>query len=835
MYALRPIEYHLTLEPDLHAFTFRGRVTIDGVLESPSREVILDAADLAVESCTVAQSGERCDFALEPAAQRLTVTLPAATTGPLSLTIEYRGTLNDSMAGFYRSRYKSKGEDRYIAVTQFEENDARRALPCQDHPSRKAVFDVEMIVAAGLMAVSNQPIAAESDTGDGRTRMRFERTPPMSTYLLFFGVGAFEAITDTEDPRVRALTVPGLVDRARYALEFGRRSLRWCESAFRTPYPLAKLDLIAVPDFAFGAMENWGAITFRENLMLHYPGATARAEEQRICEVVAHEIAHQWFGDLVSPSDWKYLWLNESFATLFGYRVVDDAHPDWGVWHQFLGGSTEGALARDGMRETPAIEIQGSAPVVINAANAPILYSKGAAVLRQVQGHIGDQGFGGGLELYLRSHANGCAGSGDLWRAFEQAAGGPVTAMMESWIGQPGHPIVTARPGRGGIELSQARFTYLPGRYDQQWVVPVRAALYDREGRSTEVRTLLSETTGRIPVDREPWAYKLNAGQTGFYRCRYADEENLARLEQLASGRKLGIEDRWGLQNDLFALVRSGEIGMERYLAHVEACAEEDDYLPVSSITGNLMHARLALAPAAAARTIAVARALLARALRRTGLEPRGGAHAREPVLTALLRARVLLPAAVCGVPEALAFGAERLADALAGAHARAPLAPDVRAAVLEVAAWAGGAGVMERLLDQHRGAAIEQDRLNALHALACLPRREQLEEVLEFALHEVPPRNKHMLIAGVATNPTALSWIWGWFRGHVGELEKLHRMHQERVISAVVPLGGMDVAGQVESFFESYLRENPALADAVRLALERLAVNLQMRRPAQE
>ncbi len=820
----KPASYRISLEPDLRAFTFRGRVTVAGAMESAGREVLLNAAELDVKRCVVAGRGdpEPCGVTFREAEQLLVITLPRETEGRLALTIDFDGILNDRMAGFYRSRYRHDGGDRWIAVTQFEENDARRAFPCQDHPARKAVFDVELIVDSDLMAVSNQPVLSEEPSGQGKKKVTFARTPLMSTYLLFFGVGAFEAATDGSDPRVRALTVPGQIGQAGYGLEFGRVALRYCESYFRTPYPLAKLDLLAVPDFAFGAMENWGAITFRENLLLRAPGITSRSEEQRICEVVAHEIAHQWFGDLVSPSDWKYLWLNESFATLFGYRVVDHAHPDWGVWEQFLAGSAEGALGRDGYGDTPAIEIAGTEPVVINASNAPILYSKGACILRQIEGYIGGDGFRSGLALYLRDHAFGNAGSRDLWAAFETASSKPVTAMMESWIAQPGYPLVTVEGEGRELVLGQRRFSYLPASGSQRWVVPVNILLFARDGSERLLQTLLTEETQRVRLDEEPWACKVNAGQTGFYRVRYGRGGNLERLESLVEAKTLRPEDRWGLQNDVFALVRSGEVDLAEYLRHLRAYRGEDAYLPVSSIAENLFHAFLVAREEARGGIARAGLALLERVLGATGMEPREG----EPLTTSLLRSRAMLPAALFGSAEVAAFAADRLERMLRGETVPA----DIRLAVMQVGAWASGPRALPPLLDLFRSSGSEQERLNVLHALGWLQARGDLEQVLDFALKEVPGRNKYVPIVSAAGNPRAADWMWGWYRGRLEELEKLHRVHHERVIASVVPLAGMSRAEEVEGFFRGYLRDKPELRDVVRLSLERMKVNLRLR-----
>jgi tricorn protease interacting factor F2/3 len=244
----------------------------------------------------------------------------------------------------------------------------------------------------------------------------------MSTYLVFFGVGEFEFTHDEKDDRVRVATLPGMQAFAHFGADLGRKSLEFSESYYGIAYPLPKMDLIAIPDFAFGAMENWGAITFRENLLLHYPDVTSKSGEERIFEVIAHEIAHQWFGNLVTPSDWKYLWLNESFATFFGFGVVDHYCPDWDTWQQFLYSMTGPALTRDALHETFAIEIPGGEHVVINSSTAPIIYNKGGSILRQIRGYIGEDSFKQGLQHYLKTYEYDCAASSRVIRKSPSAA-----------------------------------------------------------------------------------------------------------------------------------------------------------------------------------------------------------------------------------------------------------------------------------------------------------------------------------------------------------------------------------------------------------------------------
>ena len=379
MKQIKPVNYNIHIEPNLENFKFSGNVDILINALEPVGSVSLNILDLAVGNCKVQiDSGfVDCSFSVNLVKEEIKISLPGEITGRFTLRIDYVGEINDRMAGFYRSRYISGGKEKFIAVTQFEESDARRAFPCFDHPVKKATFDLEMVIDKGLTAISNCPVKKEQRIDNGKKIVKFLQTPRMSTYLFFFCVGEFNFLDDAGEVLVRAATLPGMLKYAGFGLEFGRKSLEFCEEYYGIKYPLPKLDLISIPDFAFGAMENWGAITFRENLLLHYPGITSKAGEERICEVIAHEIVHQWFGNLVTPSDWKYLWLNESFATYFGFGIVDKYYPEWDIWEQFLYTQTGAALNRDALHETIPIEIPGGEHVVINSSTAPIIYNNG--------------------------------------------------------------------------------------------------------------------------------------------------------------------------------------------------------------------------------------------------------------------------------------------------------------------------------------------------------------------------------------------------------------------------------------------------------------------------
>ncbi len=824
MNALEAINYTLCLKPDLETFTFAATADIRLQTSLPTDRIVLHAVDLEVNMCKLRQGKEDipCPFRMHPEKETLDIALPDLMSGTIRLIIEYTGEINNKMAGFYRSGYGPPKDPKYIAVTQFQESDARRAFPCLDHPGKKATFDIEMIIDQDLVALSNGAVSSSEPIGGGKQRFRFEQTPRMSTYLVFFGVGAFDIRENPEDRRVRIVSLPGREAYTRYGLDFGGKALRFCEDYFAIPYPLKKMDLIAVPDFAFGAMENWGAITFRENLLLHYPETTSAAGEERICEVTAHEIVHQWFGNLVTPADWKYLWLNESFATYFGFGVVDHHFPQWDTWHQFLNTTTDSALERDALKETFSIEIPADDHVAINAATAPIIYNKGGSLLRQIEGYIGSDLFREGLRYYLKHHAYGCAASHHLWEAFETVSEQPITRMVKSWIAQPGFPVVEAERDGAELILTQKRFTYLDHAFDQHWMIPISIEVFYDSGKREILSVLLENESGRVAIGEDAVAYVLNSGRTGFFRTRYGEQKNLNRLGERISTRTLPPEDRWGIENDLFAMVKSGAITRGPYLDFLDHYRSEDAFLPLSSMADHLYALYLILEPEDGKRVLPMGKSLAERVLRNIGYTPASG----EPHTISLLRDRLIWYAVVYGSSGAESFAREGFDRLMQGD----PLHPDIQKGVLQSGAWIENHEAFSRLEKKYQASESEHDRINILTAMGCFQKEAALEEALRWTLDAVPDRNKFIPIVSAAATPNAGPFMWNWYLSHREELENFHPLLYERVIAGIVPICGIHDEAAANTFFREYLERPGTPKDAIRMSLERLAVNARLR-----
>jgi tricorn protease interacting factor F2/3 len=825
MNEVNPIHYKIHLEPDLGSFKFAGNAEILVEAAKPVHETSLNALELAIWNCKVKVDDEfvDCPFLVDPKKEEIRVSFPKEMVGNIEIKIDYEGKINDRMAGFYRSKYVGGGEEKYIAVTQFEESDARRAFPCFDHPVKKATFDVEMIIDEKLEAISNGPISEEKHLGDGKKLVTFQRTPKMSTYLLFFGVGEFESIEDPGDVLVRAAAMPGMSKFAHFGLQFGRKSLQFSEDYYDVKYPLPKLDLIAIPDFAAGAMENWGAITFRENLLLQYPNITSKAGNERICEVIAHEIAHQWFGNLVTPSDWKYLWLNESFATYFGYGIVSHYYPDWDVWDQFLNGQTDSALDRDSLHETFSIEIPGGEHVVINASTAPIIYSKGGSILRQVEGYLGKDNFKNGLRHYLKKHEYECASSHHLWEALEEVSAKPVIKMMKSWIEQPGFPVIEVKKEGNKLLLTQRRFTYLPNELEQEWLIPLSIKIFQKDGRSTAITTLLESKTTVVTLGGDAVGYKVNHEQTGFYRVRYLEKSDLQDLGKRVTKKELSPEDRWGLQNDLYALVRSGHVSMDDYLDFLSNYSNEDAYLPLTSISGNLFHAYLVMEGTRRDKIASLGKSLMERVLSNIGNEPKPD----EKHTTSILRDQLIWHAVVYGSQGVAEFAMDKFASLMKGDRVH----PDIMKSVMRVGALNGHDEVFEWFDERLGSSESEHERMNILSALGSFKDKALIERTQQYILDTVPNRNKFIPVAFMAANAHAIPHMWEWYLSNLDALEQFHPMHYERVIASIIPLSGIGKEEEIKTFYKGYMSEKEKAKDVIKLSLEKLEINSRMRR----
>ena len=565
-----PSHYAITLEPDLEAATFTGSVVIDVEVVKPVMEIVLNAIELEIVTAEVDLGMEQRvpNVTLDADSERLTLGLDySIPVGPASIKISFTGILNDQLHGFYRSTYTApNGESKTIATTQFEATDARRAFPCWDEPDLKATYTVTLVVDDGLLAVSNSAEIARRTLDSGKIKVEFARSMKMSTYLVAFIVGDLEATepVDVDGIPLRIIAPPGNMHLTPFALDVGAHALKYFSQYYDIPYPGDKLDMIAIPDFAWGAMENFGCITYRETALLLDKANATQAEMTRVADVIAHEIAHMWFGDLVTMKWWNGIWLNEAFATFAEIKCVDAFEPAWDRWLSFAS-SRASSQETDALAATRPIEIEVASPEEANAMFDVLTYEKGSSVLRMLEQYLGEESFKAGVTRYLKTHAYGNTETADLWAALEAESGEPVGEIMDTWIFQGGYPRIVVEQTDDGVSLSQQPFRLI-GEGEGSWKIPV---LY-RTSEGTN-KTLVADGAVAIEADG---SVIVNAGGEGFYRVAY-DAELLPSV--MDSFSDLEGTERFAVISDAVANLLRGDMSGNDYLALVGMLEDEDE------------------------------------------------------------------------------------------------------------------------------------------------------------------------------------------------------------------------------------------------------------------
>ncbi len=814
---VEPLRYGLTLTPDLVQATFTGSAEIELVVHEPTREIVCNAVELAITEASLLTGGPGALAAvvsLDEAAERVTFSFDSdVPAGPATLRCSFAGVLNDKLRGFYRSTFTDQsGATRTLATTQMEATDARRAFPCWDEPDRKAVFDITLVVDEGLTAFSNSPeLGEEPVAGTGKRAVRFSPTMKMSTYLVAFVVGDLEA-TDpvvVDGVEVRVVHVPGRAGLAPFALEVAAHALRFFSDYFAIAYPGDKLDLVAIPDFAFGAMENLGCVTFRETALLVDPSSAARTELERVADVVCHEIAHMWFGDLVTMGWWEGIWLNEAFATFMEVLCVDAFRPAWQRWVTF-GLEREAALAVDGLHTTRPIEYPVGAPEEADGMFDVLTYQKGGSVLRMLERYLGAEVFREGVRHYLAAHAYANTVTADLWASLEEVSGQPVTAMMNSWILQGGHPIVSV----GRDTLSQSPFSYGPPPAGEEsaigsvWQVPVLVRTLD--GTPGE-RVLLGADTVLRPAGEV-----VNAGGWGVYRLSYDDLSPLA-------GRLGDLDplERFNLFADAWALVLAGRAELSTFLALAADLAGEEEPGIFSLVAGALGLCDRAASDDERHAVAAGTRALFGPTSARLGWDRREGEGERVPTTRAL----VLSSLGTIGADPVVRAEAARRFDG------PDPVDPDIEGAVLAAVAHQLRPGDYETILDRYRHPANPQEELRYLTALATFPDPALGRRTFELARTEVRTQNGPYLVATLLSNRVAGPAVWEEVKAHWDMLLDRFPMNSHaRMVDGVRGLcGSPEVADDVERF----LADHPLSGRqrTVTQSLERLAINVAFTR----
>lgn len=759
------------------------------------------------------------------------------------LAIDFEGTLNDRMKGFYRSVYEHNGEKKNMAVTQFEPADARRCFPCWDEPACKATFKITLEVPSELLALSNMPVIDEKVDGSLKT-LSFQESPIMSTYLMAIVIGLFDYVegSTTDGIKVRVYCQVGKSNQGKFALDVAVKTLDLYKKYFNEPYPLPKLDMVAIPDFAAGAMENYGLVTYRETALLYDEHHSAAVNKQRVATVVAHELAHQWFGNLVTMEWWTHLWLNEGFATWVSYLSADSLFPEWKIWTQFLDETTAG-LRLDALAESHPIEVDINHANEIDEIFDAISYRKGASVIRMLQSYLGADVFQKSLALYIKRFAWSNAKTEDLWAALEEVSGEPVNLIMNSWTKQKGYPVVSVKVNGDSLEFEQSQFlsSGLPG--DGQWMVPVTLCFGSYDAQKKFLLKTKSEKLDKLdfsdPSDISPnlveqgsqrkgaqsWI-KVNVDQTGFYRVQY-DDQLTAGLRYAIEAKQLSETDRYGILDDSFALCMACKQTTSSLVSLMSAYREELNYTVVSqmiSMSYKLAYMIAEATPELLNETKLFLINLLQFSAEKLGWDPKEG----ESHLDAMLRGEILTALAELGHESTLHEAVRRFTAFLDDRNTPL-LPPDIRRAayigVMQTVTATNKSGY-DSLLRVYKETDLSQEKVRILGCLSSCPDAAVVLDVLNFLLTPAV-RSQDVVhgLAGISREGRETAWIWlkeNW--DYISKTWGHGFLITHFVSSIVSPFSSDEKAKEIEAFFATRIK--PSISRTLKQSLERVGNN---------
>ncbi|KAK4599003.1 hypothetical protein RGQ29_009192 [Quercus rubra] len=717
-----------------------------------------------------------------------------------------------------------------MAVTQFEPADARRCFPCWDEPACKAMFKITLDVPSKLVALSNMPIFEEKVDGDLKT-VSYQESPIMSTYLVAIVVGLFDYVErlTSDGVKVRVYCQVGKVNQVKFALVVAVRTLELYKDYFEVPYSLPKLDMVAIPDFAFGAMENYGLITYRETALLYDDHHSAATNKQRVVIVVAHELAHQWFGNLVTMEWWTHLWLNEGFATWVSYLAADNLFPEWKVWTQFLGDYTEG-LRLDGLAESHPIEVEINHAREIDEIFDAISYKKGASIIRMLQSYLGAECFQRSLSSYINKFACSNAKTEDLWAALEEGSDEPVNKLMNSWTRQKGYPVITVEVKDQKLVFEQSQFLASGSHGDGQWIVPITLCcgsydvcmnfLLESMSGTLDMKEFLSDKSNLASA----WV-KLNVDQTGFYRVKY-DEDLAARLQHAIENKHLSATDRYGILDDSFALCMAHQQSLNSLLTLMGAYREELEYTVLFNLI-NISYKVERIAADATPELLEYIKqffiSLFLHLEDKLGWEPKTG----ESHLDAMLRGEVLTALAVFGHDLTLKEATRRFCAFLDDRNTPL-LHPDIRkaayVAVMRKVSTSNRFGY-ESLLRVYRETDLSQEKTRVLSSLTSSPDPNIILEALNFLLSsEVRPQDA---VLGLSVSREGRETAWTWLKDnweHISKIWGSGYLITHFVNSIVSPFASFEKAEEIEEFFAS--RTKSKIARTLKQSIERVHLN---------
>jgi aminopeptidase N len=763
--AVLPRRYDLTIATDLDAATFTGEVVILLDVVTATNEIVLNARDLAIGAVQVAQAGESIPNSVRVEHDDEQVRIAVGrdlVPGDAVLSCTFDGRLHDDLVGFYRSIYTDDaGTEHTVAATQFEATHARRAFPCFDEPDFKAVFGTTLVVPEHLLALSNTTEIKRETVGDGTARVTFADSMPMSTYLVAFVVGPLDLTpaVEVEGIPLRVAHVPGKAHLTAWAVEVASFAVAHFNNYYGIAYPGDKLDLVALPDFAFGAMENLGCVTFRESLLLADPDHATQAELAQAALTIVHEIAHMWFGDLVTMKWWNGIWLNEAFATFMEHAGVDAFRPEWCTWDDFSISRT-GAFEVDALSSTRPVEYEVHSPEDADGMFDVLTYQKGGSVVRMLEQYLGEGPFRSGVQQYLERYRYGNTETTDLWDAIEKATGRPARRIMDSWIFQPGFPLLAVSIDGPRASFRQHRFGYGTTERAGTWSIPVIASA-SVDGKMVEERILVEHESVTHDFGGTIDWLLANVGAHGFYRVAYETGAAETLLERAA----LSPVERYALVDDLFAAMLGGVAHADEFLSFCRRFAGERDLVVWRVIVGRLRLLARFVPDADQDAFRRVVHDLLLPAAQELGWEPVDG----EPGRRRELRSTVLEAlGTIADDPATIGRAREVHAGVLSGADG---IDPDVAAATVSIVSHHGTDDDFDAFVARFHAAATPQEQLRYLYALGQFPTDALVQRALDLAAsNEVRSQSAPFLLQRALRNRAHGAYAWAFVRDHWSE-----------------------------------------------------------------
>src|SRR5438094_890987 len=815
-----PTEYSTRIVPDIDKLVFTGTETVKLSVRSPVHQLVLNALELAITRASVdGKALPQSAIKIDEKAELVTLELPSElSVGDHTLALTFSGKINQQGQGLFYMRYQEQGTGvKKIALgTQFEATDARRLFPCWDEPSFRARFQLTAVVPENWLAVSNMPIESEKKVSD-RKEIRFAATPSMSSYLNVFVAGELDLIESRSGPtQIRVITTKGKAELGRYALEATAQILKYYNDYFGAPYPLPKLDQIALPGGFGGAMENWGGITYYESALLFDPKNSSAETKQDIYEVLAHEVAHQWFGDLVTMAWWNNLWLNEGFASWMGTKCTAHFNPQWEVWlrrnlprdpTRRVGITKEQAMEGDARSTTHPIQQPIATEAEANSAFDDITYKKGQSFLRMLESFLGDDVFRDGIRRYIAAHEYSNSTTADLWNALSEASKKPVGEIAAAWTEQPGFPVVKVkREGEGKIRLTQERFTVnFKNAPALEWKIPLTYSLVGK-APATLLMTNKIDKLQNISASR---ALKLNVNGAGNYRVEYDEPSWNLLLQALPN---LGVEDRVNLLSDAWALVQAERAPVLVYFGLVEKLPASTELAECEQIINVLDFInRLLVGSPEREKFQRYSRSLLRPTFATLGWEPKPD----EPPTVGNLRASLINALGDLNDPEITAGCRERFEKYLANP---ASLPPDLRPSVLAVVCHYADEKTWSKLHELGLKQTSIEEKQNYYNALAEAIDPKLVKKTLPIALtDELPTSRAVFLVPAVARDSGHPDIAWEFAKANMKTLlAKIDAAGANRYLPGLFTFFSDDLRANE---LKSYAKNNLSAASAREVA----------------